>query len=176
MAQPLVLTLRLDAASQKLLTSLRTRYFPQARNYLQAHLTLFHALPSTSHNQIENILFRVVSREKPFTVGIKNPFLLGRKGVGINIASHKLRLFHEELMSDFGEAGLDLTEQDLRKIRPHVTVQNKVGEEEAKKTLEELKSTFKEMAGTAEGFVLWRYEDGGEWTHLTEFPFSGPRN
>lgn len=75
-------------------------------------------------------------------------------------------------MGEFGKEGVHLTEQDGRKIRPHVTVQNKVGEEEAGKTLQELKKTFGERSGKAEGFALWRYEDSGEWTHLKEFPFS----
>lgn len=174
MSQPLIVTLRLDAASEKVLTALRTRYFPQARNYLDAHITFFHALPALSHNQIESILFRISSREKSFTVRIKNPFPLGKKGVGINIASHKLRSLHDELLEGFGREGLNLTEQDKKKIRPHVTVQNKVGEEEARKTLDELKETFQESPGRAEGFALWGYEQNGEWTHLKEFPFSNP--
>ena len=67
-----------------------------------------------------------------------------------------------------------LTEQDQRGIRPHVTVQSKVGPEEALKTLKELRATFEDRSGMAEGFAMWRYEDGGEWTHLKEFPFSRP--
>jgi len=67
---------------------------------------------------------------------------------------------------------MELTEQDQRSIRPHVTVQNKVDPEEASKTLELLKATFEDRAGMAEGFILWRYEEGGQWTHLKEFPFS----
>ncbi|KAG0648176.1 hypothetical protein D0Z07_5845 [Hyphodiscus hymeniophilus] len=172
MSQPLVLTLRLDAASETVLTELRARYFPKARNYLNAHITLFHALPSSAHTPMEKIISQIASRELRFTVGIKNPFPLGKKGVGINIASHKLRGLHEELMEEFAKERVVLTEQDQRKIRPHVTVQNKVGQDEAKRTLEELRESFEDRPGTAEGFTVWRYEEGGEWTHLKDFPFS----
>lgn len=66
---------------------------------------------------------------------------------------------------------VQLTDQDRRKLNPHVTVQNKVGEEEAKETLEIVKREFEEQAGRAEALTLWRYEVGGEWTHLEDFSF-----
>ena len=34
MAQPLILTLQLDAASEKVFPALRTRYFPQAERHI----------------------------------------------------------------------------------------------------------------------------------------------
>lgn len=73
---------------------------------------------------------------------------------------------------------MQLTEQDARKIRPHVTVQNKVGEEEAQRTLDEVRAEWMAhgdgsggIGGTAEALSLWRYEVGGEWTHLEDFVF-----
>ncbi|KAM0158413.1 hypothetical protein ACHAQE_004202 [Botrytis cinerea] len=179
MSQPFILTLRLDAASEKLLTALRTRYFPSSRNYLSAHVTLFHALPSSQYSLYRSILTSLSSREQKFKVGIKNPFPLGKKGVALNIASFKLRKIHEELLGEFRENGVQLTEQDERKIRPHVTVQNKVGEEEAKRTLEEVRREWimhgdgnEGIGGMAEAISLWRYEVGGEWTHLEDYEFS----
>ncbi|KAF7898937.1 uncharacterized protein EAF01_008150 [Botrytis porri] len=153
MSQPFILTLRLDASSEKLLTALRTRYFPSSRNYLSAH--------------------------QKFKVGIKDPFPLGKKGVALNIASFKLRKIHEELLGEFREKGVQLTEQDDRKVRPHVTVQNKVEEGEAKRTLEEMKREWMMngdgnggIGGMAEAITLWRYEVSGEWTHLEDYEFA----
>ncbi|KAM3077351.1 hypothetical protein ACMFMG_006701 [Clarireedia jacksonii] len=171
MSQPFVLTLRIDSASEKLLTGLRTRFFPESRNYLNAHITLFHALPADSLPLYQAILTQVAQRESCFTLGINAPFPLGKKGVGINVASHNLRELHEELLEHFKKEEVQLTDQDQRKLRPHVTVQNKVGEEEARETLEIVKREFKEQAGRAEALTLWRYEVGGEWTHLEDFPF-----
>ena len=172
MSQPFVLTLRLDAASEKLLTSLRTRYFPKSRNFLNAHITLFHALPASQRTLYNETLSRITQREKAFTIGLKDPFPLGKKGVGINVASFKLRNLHAELLDVFRDQNVELTEQDKRKIKPHVTVQNKVGEKEAKATLDELKEEFREQVGMAEALSLWRYEEGGEWTHLEDFVLS----
>jgi hypothetical protein len=68
--------------------------------------------------------------------------------------------------------GVQLTEQDLRKLIPHVMAQNKVGEEEAGRTLEELRGSFGERAGKAVEFVLWKYEEGGQWTFFEGFSIS----
>lgn len=97
--------------------------------------------------------------------------MLGKKGVGINIASFKLREIHKEIQDRFWNAGVELTEQDQNKLNPHVTVQNKVGLEEAEKTLEAVRGEFEDRAGKAVGLVVWRYEVNGEWTKLKEFDF-----
>jgi 2'-5' RNA ligase len=180
MAQPLVVTLRLDSATEKLLTGLRTKYFPAQRNYLSAHITLFHALPADSLSKsVSPLLSSVTSQSSPFTVGLKAPFPLGgrghMKGVGINIASHKLRKLHAEFLDGLKKEGVILTEQDSRELRPHVTLQNKVGNDEAERTLQALKSEFTEGTAKAEGIVVWRYEKGGEWTFLDEYIFRGGR-
>lgn len=71
------------------------------------------------------------------------------------------------------EGGGELTEQDQRPLRPHVTVQNKVGEKEARRTMEVLSGEWEEKAGKAVGLVMWRYEVGGRWTFLREWEFEG---
>mgnify|MGYP004351873915 CR=1 FL=1 len=42
---PLILTAQLPADLHRWATALRTEHFPPERNYLEAHVTLFHALP-----------------------------------------------------------------------------------------------------------------------------------
>ncbi len=54
---------------------------------------------------------------------------------------------------------MQLTDQDRAGLSPHVTAQNKVSEDEAKKTLAELEA-FEERAGREEALALWRYEVG----------------
>jgi hypothetical protein len=171
--QPFILTLRLDKVTEHLLTQLRTKYFPKHRNFLAAHITLFHALPASRQPDYAKILTDLTSRTAPFTIGIKNPFPLGQKGVGLNVSSFKLRNLHDEILRAFREEGVELTEQDQAKIKAHVTVQNKVGEEEARRTLEAVKREWNERGARAEGIVVWRYEVGGEWTWLKEYEFKG---
>ena len=149
-SQPLILTLRLDQESEKLLTGLRTKYFPKRINFLSSHITLFHALPMEregSRERYETLFSSIAAKEPhPFTLGIKDPFLLGgkhstTKGVALRVASHKLRSLHEglkrELLDEKG-LGVGLTEQDRQGLRPHVTVTNKVPEEFARRCLAEL--------------------------------------
>lgn len=50
--QPLILTLWLDDDAARHFNELRQRYFPRERNYLDAHLTLFHALPAVAEARI----------------------------------------------------------------------------------------------------------------------------
>lgn len=91
--------------------------------------------------------------------------------MALNVSSFKLRKIHEELLAELRGKDIQLTEQDQRKLRPHVTVQNKVGEEEARTTLEEVRRELEELEGVGEALSLWRYEVGGAWTHLEDFEF-----
>lgn len=63
-----------------------------------------------------------------------------------------------------------LTPQDSAKIAPHVTVQNKVPPDLARRTLEELRASFVPFTGRAEGLLLWRYL-GGPWERLRTIRF-----
>ena len=42
---PLIVTLLVDDDAQQHFDALRSEHFPAERNYLRAHVTLFHALP-----------------------------------------------------------------------------------------------------------------------------------
>lgn len=185
--QPLILTLKTDPTTQTLLTTLRTRHFPRHRNHLSAHITLFHALPAASLPLYTSLLSTLTRTTPAFPIGLGSAFLLGRTGVGINIESEKLRALHGELLRALrsalgeekakGEGEGRLTRQDCQTLRPHVTVQNKVGEEEARRTLEALRAgEYVEGEGRALGFGLWRYERSGEWTHLKDFDFEGKQD
>lgn len=71
------------------------------------------------------------------------------------------------------KGGLFLTRQDRRRLRPHVTLQNKVGTELAQRTLRAVEEEFEGREGRAEGVRLWRYEVGGKWSFLDDWAFRG---
>lgn len=54
--QPLVLTLKLDQTTFDLFNELRQQHFPPERNFLPAHVTLFHALPGEHELNIRQTL------------------------------------------------------------------------------------------------------------------------
>lgn len=49
---------------------------------------------------------------------------------------------------------VELTQQNMGKVNPHVTVQNKVREEELDETLRDLKGSWDEWRGRTEGITL----------------------
>ena len=171
--RPLVLTLELDEATQLRFDRERATYFPAGRTAVGAHVTLFHALPSSSRPDVQAELLRQQARA-PFPVEVAEPFALGR-GVAYRLTSPELDRLHRELQDRWREL---LTPQDRQRFRAHVTVQNKVTPEQARETLALLRAAYQPSDATALGLQLWRY-DGGPWTPLaryefTETPSSGP--
>lgn len=75
---------------------------------------------------------------------------------------------HERLREKW--AGF-LSKQD-QSFRAHYTVQNKVEKDNAERTLQEVRGTFRGEEGGLGGLVLYRY-DRGFWRDEREFEFGG---
>lgn len=166
--RPLILTLTLDGASFALLDRLRRQHFPPERNLVPAHLTLFHALPGEHATLIRRELTGVCGRHKPFPIEATGLRSLGH-GVAVAFSSPELVQLRQALAREWRDW---LTAQDSAKIAPHVTVQNKVGADIARKTHRELEAEFQPFKARAEGLHLWRYL-GGPWQLEKAFRFSG---
>ena len=164
--RPLILTLLLDDTSQDALDALRQTHFPEGRNHLSAHLTLFHKLPGTEIETVSLDLAEVVSAFRPIAMVAIRPILLGR-GVAIALDAPGLHTVRAELRRRW-EAWL--SPQDLQRHRPHVTIQNKVVPAEAKALHAELAAGFEPFPVTGTGLGLWRYL-GGPWEPVSTFRF-----
>ncbi|KAG9968302.1 hypothetical protein KCU98_g15821, partial [Aureobasidium melanogenum] len=80
-----VLTLLTDAKHHRILTETRKKYFPPRLNRLDAHITLFHALPgSLLEESIKPTLRDVSSKTKQFHLLAATPFRLN-KGIAIGL-------------------------------------------------------------------------------------------
>jgi 2'-5' RNA ligase len=156
-AAPLILTLKLDPKSFARLDALRQAHFPPERNWLPAHLTLFHHLPG---EDLGAVMTRLASArpEAPPMLGFTGLRRLGR-GVAVTVHAPALVAMRAAIARDF--AGR-LTAQDQRPLQPHVTVQNKAEPEVAEALYAELSRTFGPWSGAGEGLLLWRYL-GGPW-------------
>ena len=163
---PLILTLALDAVNQARFTALRTQHFPPERNYLAAHLTLFHALPGTHRATVEAIVQQVVAATAPLELEVSGLLFLGQ-GVAYQLESAKLRSLHAELQKQFA-THFELTPQDQRPLRPHVTVQNKVPPANARALQAELQATFRPWNARGTALQLWEYQ-GGPWKAIESF-------
>lgn len=151
----MILTLRIDEANQAYFNELRRRYFPSERNYLDAHLTLFHNISG----------FDGIFQQPGFRMETTGVFSIGN-GVAYRIESPDLLRLREKLAKK-----LELIPQDRQAFRPHITIQNKVNPEVAKITLMELSAVFEPFAIKATGLDLWHYL-GGPWAHEQFYPFS----
>jgi len=158
----LILTVRMDEASQNYFNVLRTQYFPPERNFLNAHLTMFHKLPDTPE-----VPAKVASAVgAPFTMQITGLINLGA-GVAFRIESEILKRLRSDLVILFID---DLSAQDRQGFRSHITVSNKTSAEIARKLLEELYLDFKPFEVRALGLDIWRYL-GGPWQHIDFIAF-----
>lgn len=168
MPQPLILTLKIDDESFHYFDSLRQQYFPLKRNFLAAHITLFHHLPGEKLENIKGELAKVCAETQKFSVHFTEWRFLG-KGTAMKIESDELL----KVRSKLGVLWRDyLTAQDKQKFQPHITVQNKVEPNTARELFETLSAGLKLKTGEAEGLTLWHYM-GGPWKLEEEFPFLG---
>lgn len=163
---PLILTVQLDAAVQAFFDALRRQHFPAERNFLAAHLTLFHHLPATERADIEAYLSVLCRTEPPLPLRVTGLQFLGR-GVAYALSSPETDALHQQLQARWQT---HLTAQDRQRRRLHVTVQNKVAPEAARALLAELTADFAPAEATGLGLQLWAYR-GGPWELLRTFPF-----
>ena len=164
---PVIMTLALDAASQAMFDALRTRYFPPERLVVGAHVTMFHALPGSEAAKISLATRALCAARARFRLHLAGVRFLGR-GVALDLSSQEAQALRAALCAQFA---MTLTPQDRTAWRPHVTVQNKVAPEDARRTWRELEAVSYTAPIWAEGVALWRYR-GGPWQTMEAFAFS----
>lgn len=166
-ASPLILTVRLNEEASYFFNTLRKQYFPPERNFLSAHLTLFHHL-SPNEAAIEKDIVALSSEQSTLSLHVIDVVSIG-KGVAYKIDCPPLVQLHKQLQNKWQAW---LTPQDKQKLWPHVTVQNKVAPQVARETLDGLKKSFQPFDASGIGFDLWEYQ-GGPWKFFKHFPFAG---
>ncbi|MCU0757997.1 MAG: 2'-5' RNA ligase family protein [Steroidobacteraceae bacterium] len=161
-----VVTLGLDECTFALLDALRREHFPPARNFLPAHLTLFHQLPEDPAAAVEGTLAAAARGTASFPLVVGPPRPLGR-GVALAVQAEALHALHRRLAEAFRPW---LTRQDAQGFRPHVTVQNKADPASARASFERLRAEWSPHPGRGEALLLWRYL-GGPWERVAEHRF-----
>ena len=166
--QPFILTLQLDAASFEKFNALRQQHFPPSRNYLDAHLTLFHALPAASESQICADLDEICARTPPLQLHYPGLRFLG-KGTAIEVEAPALVQLRRELSARWRAL---LGAQDSQVIKPHITIQNKVTPAKARALFDDLSEQWRPCDGNGVGLALWIYR-GGPWEAAGQWRFEG---
>jgi len=165
-APPLILTLKLDAESFAAFDDLRREHFPPERNFLRAHVTLFHALPGEHESSIRETLYRVCVQTEAMKTAFPKLRFMGR-GVAVELDCPPLIKLKNNLTKHWHAW---LSAQDRQGFRPHVTIQNKVAPEEARSLYNHLAGNWQPLEGRGEGLMLWYYM-GRNWKHAADFAF-----
>ena len=165
---PLILTAELPADLHRRYTDLRTAHFPPERNYLEAHVTLFHALPAQCEEELRAYLARLTGEIAPVVGRVEGLMPLGG-GTAIKLSSPDMLTLRDEIADHF--RGM-LTNQDQHRPRLHVTIQNKVTGKEAQALQAQLAGTIETCAFAFPGLALYAY-CGGPWEFIRRFAFRG---
>jgi hypothetical protein len=163
---PLILTARIAEKDLEPFDRLRQAHFPPDRNFLRAHLTMFHRLPGEYEVRIVDVLSRVAESEPSLSAEVSGIRHLGA-GVAFVITSPALETLRGALKSAFVNW---LGSQDMQTWRPHITIQNKVTRAKADGLHRDLQAGFEPWSIEIVGLDLWGYL-GGPWQHLAFAPF-----
>lgn len=168
MAGALIVTAMLGARDLSRLDGLRRTHFPPERNFLTAHLTMFHALPPSLEGEVRALLAQLAASHRPPFATLSEVMSLGR-GVAFRVRSDELEALRHLIAEHFHGA---LTAQDSQGWRPHITIQNKVEPKVAKALKAHLEASFEPRPLEIAGLALHRYMDG-PWDPLGRWTFRG---
>jgi 2'-5' RNA ligase len=163
---PFVLTAELDSDSFGRFNDLRRRFYAPERNQVPAHVTLFHHLPRAHSREIRALLKQVAANQPAIELTVAEVKTIGT-GVAVFLRSPRLNALRDSLAAEWRPW---LTGQDQAGFRPHVTIQNKVGEAEARATQREVAATLSISRLRCVGLHLWRYRNG-PWEDAQLFRF-----
>jgi 2'-5' RNA ligase len=165
---PLLVTAELPPDILGWADAMRRTHYPPERNRLRAHVTLFHALPPSAEGEVRRLLADLAKATAPPEAQVTGLMDLGT-GTALDVRCEALMALHGELSERLH--GL-LTQQDEHRLRPHITVQNKVDRATAKTLQAELSETLDLRIFHFRGFGLYGWE-AGLWNPLAEYPFRG---
>lgn len=168
MTAPIIITAEMGKSDQSWANGLRRTHFPAERNFLDAHITLFHHLPPSHLPEIKSRLAALAAKCPPPVANLSEVMMLER-GVAYRMDSTQLLFIRDELAHEF--RGL-LIPQDQARPRLHITVQNKVEPAAAKALHAELSATFRPRPLAISGLAAHYYR-GGPWERIGIWSFRG---
>ncbi len=137
-SQPFIVTAELPPEIFKWADALRRAHFPPERNWLGAHVTLFHSFAPSLRRELPALLARIAAEYAPPPARIDGLMNLGQ-GTALAISSRGMLAIREAIAEHFHGA---LTAQDQHEPRLHITIQNKVPREAARALQAELAATL----------------------------------
>ena len=166
--RPLLITAEMPPDILEWADAMRRAYFPPERNRLKAHVTLFHALPPSTEPEVRDLLAEL-AKSAPPEARVTGLMKLGG-GTALAIESPGVTELHEIIQDRMWGV---LTKQDQQKRKKlHITIQNKVSGEEARALQAKLGPVLDHKRFSFSGLGLYHYVDG-LWEHQRSFAFRG---
>ena len=165
MGKPVIVTLQLEDDAMAFFNAQRTAYFPPRINFLDAHITLFHALPQPE--AAVQLALEGFAKRDIITLEVNGLRNTGN-GVAYDLFSRELQALHVKMQECFQHL---LVGKDKEKLWPHITVQNKVTAFKAKTLYEKLSGGMIPFNIIGTGFSVYLY-DRGPWQHISDHKFT----
>lgn len=164
---PLLIVAELPADVFAWADALRQAHYPPERNRMGAHVTLFHGLPPSAEAPVRGLL-EDLARQPPPEAVIAGVMDL-ETGTAFAVESPGMVGLHEDMAERLH--GL-IQQKDVRPLRPHITIQNKVLRREALALQAALRASFAPRTFRFRGFGLYGWT-GEIWRQERVFPFRG---
>lgn len=166
-AGPLIVTALLPPDLHAQFTALRRAHFPPERNWLDAHVTLFHALPPSARDEVAMLLKRIARNTPPVRGRVEGIMSLGT-GTAIRLSSPAMLALREDIADHFHGA---LSAQDSHTPRLHVTIQNKVPATTARALQRDLQDRISVREFAFRGLGIYVYRQG-PWDRVGNIRFA----
>ena len=168
MARPFIVTAALPQGIQNWAEDLRRTHYPEERNHLHAHVTMFHSFAPSLLEELKDFLPSLTREFAPPRAEVTGLLDLGT-GTAIALQSEPLLALRALIAEHFHGS---LTAQDLYEPRPHITIQNKVSKNTARALQAELGPTIERREFTFPALELHHYQ-GGPWEQVKRCAFRG---
>ena len=147
---------------------LRRAHFPPARNWLKAHVTLFHSFAPSLKEELPRFLAAMAGEFAPPKAEVTGLMDLG-SGTAIALRAPALLTVRGRIADHFWDM---LTKQDQGGKKLHITIQNKVTPEAARALQAELGPVVQSRKFAFTGLGLHRYCNP-HWEAVGVWPFRG---
>lgn len=148
--------------------ALRRAHYPEHRNKLEAHVTLFHSFAPSLREELRGVLARMASEYAPPFALLDGVMKLSH-GAALAIDSPGMLEIRGHIADHFHGA---LTAQDSHEPRLHITIQNKVSRQEARALQDDLESRLQPRKFRFRGLGLHLYREA-YWEALGRWSFRG---
>lgn len=167
-AAPVILTGMLGAAQKRYYDEMRRLYYPQHRQQVGAHITLFHHLPPSILPELSSLIRQMAAQMAAPRAHVERVMDLGT-GTAFLIHSPELQALRAHIGEHFH--GM-ISAQDQAVPRLHITIQNKVSRQQALELQRRLERDFQAQPLDIMGLEAHHYRDG-PWEKAFGVTFRG---